>query len=65
MLGSQDAATGAVLMFGGAGAFMGRILAVRTAAGAVRTVVSLVTFSVTVVTGNRARGGYGLVGVRG
>ena len=48
-------ATGAVLMFRGAGASMRRVLAVGTTVGAVRTVVPLMTFLVTVVTDNRAR----------
>src|SRR5882762_9643756 len=56
MLGTQDMAARAILMFGGAGAVMGRVLAVGAMMRAIGAMTSFMTFSVTVMTDNGARG---------
>ena len=56
MFGAQDVAARTILMLGGAGTFMGRVLAVRVMMGAIRAMSFLVTFLVAMMTDDDMRG---------
>jgi len=56
MFGTQDVAARAILVVGGAGALVRRVLAVGAAVRAIGAMASLVTFLMTVVTDDNTRG---------